>query len=422
MKKIDVLFRGWGQAWVLGTLADNGADLLFEYSPETLARDIEFSPLHLPLRAAAFSGFPEHLGRLPGLVSDSLPDGWGLLLMDQLFLKSGRDPHRVSPLDRLSFIGERAMGALAFRPSDDLSASSDDMSLLELARASHEIIEDKDTAALKALALVGGSPHGARPKALVRLDENTATVSTREDVAGGFWLVKFPARAEHKEVCAIEHAYAGLARSCGIEVPPTRHFEIDKHLAAFGVERFDRVGAMRVPVHSFAGALHANFRLPALDYQTLLRATRLFTRDEAEVAKAFARCVFNVVFNNRDDHAKNFSLRMDERMAWKLSPAYDLSFNAGPRGWHQTSVMGEALAPGRADLLRLAQDCGVPAAIAAQTMDRICTEADGLAARLQAFEIRKATCKTIADAVARNVQRCKAGPEGGAAARRRSPR
>jgi hypothetical protein len=31
-------------------------------------------------------------------------------------------------------------------------------------------------------------------------------------------------------------------------------------------------------MHTLAGALHADFRLPGVSYQTLLRATRLFTK------------------------------------------------------------------------------------------------------------------------------------------------
>ena len=405
MKKLEVLFCGWGQRWSLGTLADNGADLLFEYSPEALRRGVEFSRLHLPLRGQAFGGFAAHQASLPGMVADALPDGWGLLLMDKLFLKSGRDPASISPLDRLAFIGERAMGALAFQPSDDLVLTIAGMSLLELAQAAQQVEQGRESKALKELALVGGSPHGARPKALVQLDLATRAVSTRADAPGEPWLLKFPARGEHAEVCAVEYAYSNMARACRIEMPPTIHFRNDARLAAFGVQRFDRERGMRVPVHSFAGALNADFRLPSLDYRDVLRATRLFTGDEQEVRKAFARCVFNVVFHNRDDHAKNFALRMSERMEWKLAPAYDLSFNAGPRGQHQTAVMGEGLRPGRQELLALAKNCDVPAQFAAEAIERVCAAVEQLSEALDGAGVRKATQKVIVDAVRANARR-----------------
>jgi len=65
---------------------------------------------------------------------------------------------------------------------------------------------------------------------------------------------------------------------------------------------------MRIPTHTLAGLLHADFRLAgSVDYATLLRATRFLTRDERAVQKAYQRTVYNVLFNNRDDHPKNFS-------------------------------------------------------------------------------------------------------------------
>jgi serine/threonine-protein kinase HipA len=406
VKKLDVVFKGWGQHWVLGTWADNGSELLFEYSPQALQRGIEFSKMHLALRREAYAGFPAHLGHLPGLVSDALPDGWGLLLMDRMFRMSGRDPARLSPLDRLSCIGDRAMGALAFEPGETTGFSPDDLSLRQLAFAAKDVVEDRDTAALKTLALLGGSPHGARPKVLVQFDPDARTISTHEDGPGTPWLVKFPARTEHREVCAIEHAYAMLARSCGIEIPRTEHFAISRQLAAFGIERFDRANGLRVPVHSFAGALHADFRLPSLDYETVLRATRFFTHDEREVRQAFLRCVFNVVFHNRDDHAKNFALRMNEHGEWQLAPAFDLTFSTGPRGQHQTSIMGEALAPGRGQLLVLAKACGVPHPVATLAIERVCEQALQLGPLLDDAGVRKATCKPLIAAVLANLQRC----------------
>ena len=397
MKKVEVLFRGWGQDWLLGTLAQAGTELLFEYSTQALDRGIEYSKLLFPLRREAYGrmpSFPAHFSFLPGFVADALPDGWGLLLMDRLIRKAGQDPAAVSPLDRLSFIGDRAMGALAFRPSAELPLAEAELSLLEIAHAAREVEGDIDTAALLALAVVGGSPHGARPKALVALD------------GGVPWLVKFAARGEHREVCAIEDAYAAVARSCGVDMPPSRHFALDAHLSAFAVQRFDRSGELRIPVQSFAAALGADFRLPSLDYREVLRATRYFTNDEQAVRQAYARCVFNVVFNNRDDHAKNFALRMDkEGLRWTLAPAYDLSFSSGPRGQHQTSVMGEGAAPGREHLLALARDVQVPERIAVGAIDHVCAAADQLAAALDDGGVRKTTRATIDAAVRRNVQR-----------------
>jgi len=405
VKKLDVVFCGWGQDWVLGTLADVAGKVHFVYSDQALARGVEHSPYQLRLAPGTHTDFPRHLNGLPGFIDDALPDGWGMLLMDRLIRMAGREPATVSPLDRLSFIGERAMGALAFKPSPDQDIPRDDLSLLELAKSARSFVEGDSVVALKTLAMLGGSPHGARPKVLVQYDEKSGIVSTHENAAGTPWLVKFPAATEHKEVCAVEQVYADMARACGIDMPASKHFALNRDMAAFGVARFDRERGLRVPVQSIAAALHANFREPSIDYITVLRIVRFFSHDEREVLKAYRRCVFNVVFNNRDDHAKNFALRMGEDMHWRLAPAYDLTFSRGPGGQHQTSVVGAGV-PGRADLLRLAADGGVSGKSALAIMDEMCTQAGGLAATLKNAGIRAATVRQIAAQVAENVKRC----------------
>jgi serine/threonine-protein kinase HipA len=406
MKKLTAVFCGWGQRWPLGTLADNGRELLFEYSPQALAAGIEFSPRHLRLRADAYGEFPAYQFRLPGLVADALPDGWGLLLMDRFFRKHfGLEPHQVSPLDRLAFIGERGMGALAFIPVADTGLVPADFALPMLAREVQAVVADRDTAALRQLLLIGGSPQGARPKALVQYDSATNFVSTREDAPGMPWLVKFPGRGEHREVCAIEHCYARLARDCGLDMPETQHFDLGRDGAAFGIARFDRHEGKRVPTHTLAGALHANFQLPGVSYQTLLRSTRLFTHSEREVEKAFERCVFNVAFNNRDDHAKNFSFRMDETLSWKLAPCYDLCYCEGPGGEHQMDVEGEGRHPGRRQLMTLATTNSLDAAWAAATIDRIAAIAGNFRDLSREYPIRPATRSRIARVIEENRKR-----------------
>lgn len=398
MKKLAVWYSGWGEGWPLGTLADDGRMLLFEYSAEALQQGLELSPLHLKLAATAYGDFPGFQMRLPGLVADSLPDGWGLLLMDRLFRQQGlRHP---GPLDRLAYIGDRAMGALRFAPADEPSAAAFNWSLLQLARESGRALAGAPTASLQELALTGGSPQGARPKALVQYDADSNRVSTLPDAPGEPWLVKFPARGEHKEVCAIEQLYAGLARDCGLDMPDSTWFDLSNDLAAFGVARFDRHVGQRVPVHSLAGLLQVDFRAPgSTDYTALLRATRMLTRDAREVEKAYARAVFNVLFHNRDDHPKNFAWRLGQDRRWRLAPAFDLTFSDGSMGQHHMDVCGVGEAIERRHLLQLADENGVTAKAAEGIIDGMLEQASGFAARVDAFPLRTATKRHLKQAV-----------------------
>ena len=405
MKKLSVLYQGWGESWPLGMLADNGRDLLFEYSPQALAQGLELSPRHLKLKAGAYGNFPSYLERLPGLIVDALPDGWGLLLMDKRFRRAGRSPASISVLDRLAFIGNRAIGALAFEPADDCEIQPEDLSLLTLAKEIKRVVAGEESEALEQLALIGGSPHGARPKVLVNYEVESGTLSSDPKAAGLPWLIKFPSQNEHKEVCAIEALYAKLASDCGIEMPPTRYFDINASLSAFGIARFDRQDGMRIPTHTLAGLLHSDFRMPSVDYTTFLRATRFLTRDEREVKKAYLHCVFNVVMHNRDDHAKNSSYCLTQDRQWKLSPGYDLTFSSGPGGEHHMDICGEGNKPGSAHLIRLAKEVEVNMDDANRAITAVCEVAEKFAEEAEAFAIRKATVRNIDALIKLNLAR-----------------
>ena len=402
MKKVQVRYEGWGENWLLGTLADDGQHLLFEYSAQALNEGLDLSPRHLPLQKQALGNFPRHLERLPGLFADSLPDGWGMLLMDKLFRKQGLQPEQCSPLDRLSFIGHRGLGALTYEPDTQGDVLPDTVDLFALANETALVLQGEDTQTLQKLAMLGGSPQGARPKVLVFYDPVTSRISTTPMSSGSGWLVKFQALGEHKEVCAVEAFYAQLASACGLDVPTTRVFDLSPQHAALGIERFDLAQGLRVPIHSLAGFLHADFRIPsAVDYTTFLRATRMITRDEREVQKAFERAVFNVLFHNRDDHAKNLAYRMDAQRHWKLAPCFDLTYSEGPGGEHQMDVCGEGRHIGRKHLTQLAQQGGLDARWATQRLDAMLEVVDQWSTLVGSFEIRRATRQKMHQVVIR---------------------
>lgn len=360
LQKLNVYYNGWGEYWLWGTLisstAITGRPLIaFEYSEETIRKGLNLSSYLLPLKGERLrKDFPSHQKGLPGPVYDALPDGWGMLLMDRLFKKNGLNPARIGPLERLTYIGNNAIGALSFEPTNAESLLIENIPLVQLAQEVKEVLQGEGSEFLQHLLIMGGSPQGARPKALIYRDPLTNNFSTLETPQNEAWLIKFPAQQEHPEVCAIETVYAECLRLCHIETPDTQYFKLPNGLAAFASKRFDRQHNIRIPMQSLAAFTGADFTSPgSLDYSNFLRATHLCTNDVREKAIAFKRAVFNVIFNNRDDHSKNFSFLMSQNGHWKLAPAYDVTFCEGPGGYHQMDIMGEALDIPRQALVKL---------------------------------------------------------------------
>ena len=77
----------------------------------------------------------------------------------------------------------------------------------------------------------------------------------------------------------------------------------------------------------------------------MLALTEIITRYAHELEKISRHAVFNVMSNNREDHAKNFSFIMDCEGKWRLSPAYDVIFSSSPGGQQSTMVLGEGRNP-----------------------------------------------------------------------------
>ena len=416
MKKLQVIYEGWGEHWPLGTLAAMARGVLFEYSPQAIERGLQLSPMHQPLPrpgavATPFKG-ESHFYGLPGFIADALPDGWGMLLMDSALRKLGRNPQQVSVLERLAVVGNRAMGALSFEPADEDILPVEKLQLKDLAKEVIALQTDGNSGAgkvdqqLRHLMQLGGSPQGARPKVLVDFNARTGALSSGMPLAGSAtpWLMKFPADSEHREVCAVEELYARVARQGGIDMPRSRFFDLGQKHSAFGVERFDRVvkakQISRVPIMSMSAYLQTDHRLPSLDYETVLLATLRITGDQREVVKAFGRCIFNVIMHNRDDHSRNFAFRLDKQGFWKLSPAFDLTHSFGPGGEHSTSVAGHGKNITRAHLLQVAAAGGIAAKVAEQAIGDWVKVASGMGKLVHALPIRRNTLSELLKSIA----------------------
>jgi serine/threonine-protein kinase HipA len=231
-------------------------------------------------------------------------------------------------------------------------------------------------------------------------------MSTAESHVGNAepWLVKFAGNDDAKDSCAVEALYARLAGKAQLGKQPTRFFSLQGGRSAFATKRFDRKGATRIHVHSLAGLLHADFTQSPVGYAEFLRATFFLARDMREVRKALQRCVFNVIVNNRDDHAKNLSFRLMEGNRWELAPPYDLTYCPGYRGEHFMDLWGEGKTPTRANIISVGTSAGMKVADATEVIDEMIERLTVAAVddAAEGLPVRKSSLKTIKDALKAN--------------------
>lgn len=362
MKKLQVFWQQAPERLIcVGQLAEVDRRVYFEYDTDFLASSIEMSPFKLPLQGGLIEHRDLPFGPLPGLFDDSLPDGWGLLLMDRHFRRLGVAPGAVSPIERLAYLGMRAMGALTYHPPHEFEQDHQLLDLYALGKNAEAVYGGQAQDVLPQLARAGGSPGGARPKVLVGI-KGGEIISGQDDLPEGFeaWIVKFASSQDMRDAGPLEYAYALMAQAAEIRMPSVQLLRVAEDRRHFCIRRFDRsTGNRRIHMHTFGNLVHANFRIPSTDYADLFKVTQILTRNHLDVLELFRRMVFNIVSHNRDDHAKNFAFLMDEQGQWSLSPAYDLTFSPGPGGEHSMTLLGEGRAPTRMHCLQLAEQCGM---------------------------------------------------------------
>lgn len=333
---------------LVGTLAKTPDRVVaFEYDSEWLNNGFSISPFSLPLIKKVFIPKYDPFGGLFGVFNDSLPDGWGRLLVDRLFLKNKINPNEIDNLNRLAVVQESGMGALTYKPEHRFESGNNISDYDILAQECSKILESQNSENLDEIFNLGGSSGGAKPKILTSIDN--------ED-----WIIKFPSSSDPKNIGEKEYQYSLCAKDCGINMTETRLFPSKICSGYFGIKRFDRKNGKKVHMVSVSGLLETSHRLPNLDYNTLMKLTLELTRNYQDIEQLFRLMCFNVFAHNRDDHSKNFSFLFDDtKKEWHLSPAYDLTYSFSFNGEHATTINGEGKNPTLDDILAVAKNIGL---------------------------------------------------------------
>lgn len=355
LNKLDVFFHGRP----VGTMALYQNRLAaFEYHDEWIKDGFSISPFSLPLEKKVFMPKIDPFEGIFGVFADSLPDGWGRLLVDRLMRKNGLEPYTIGNLERLSIVGNSGMGALTYRPVTNVENANDEMTLDEIARECARILNTESDDNLDYLFAKGGSSGGARPKILTRIEDEE-------------WIIKFPSSEDSKNIGKQEYDYALCAMECGIKMEKVKLFPSNYTAGYFGTKRFDRIfdgENGKLHMVSAAGLLETSHRIPNLDYDILMRLTMQLTKSMEECEKLYRLMCFNVFAHNRDDHSKNFTyIYEDTEKRWILSPAYDLTYSSSLGGEHATTVNGNGANPGIEDILAIAKKIGLNSSKAKKT-------------------------------------------------------
>jgi serine/threonine-protein kinase HipA len=372
--------RLWGQrVGAVAQLPGRPGIYEFQYAADFARTGIEPSPLQMPAAPNRRYSFPalnqETYHGLPGLLADSLPDNFGNSLINEYLVRKGTRAQDITTLQRLLYVGRRAVGALEFEPAEhdrDSEAVAVPLQMAQLVEDARRALRGEFTKIAQNIIDVGSSAGGARAKAVIGWNPRTnEIVSGQFDLPEGFehWILKFDVDLDGSLSYTsgfgrIEYAHYLMAIAAGIQMSESRLHE-ENGRAHFMTRRFDRQGNLKLHMHSLCGLAHLDFNTPSVHgYEQYFRTILQLNLGAPALEQAWLRCAFNVAAVNCDDHTKNLAFLMDEAGRWTLSPAYDMCFSHNPAAgkWtrqHQMLVGGKGWDITEEDLLELARNFDV---------------------------------------------------------------
>ncbi len=359
IKKLNISIQFDNKPIVVGEMIQDKQQIYFKYNDSFLDLKINISPFKLKLTNQLQSTENIPFNGLFGVFNDSLPDGWGKLLLDRTLTSKGISINKITPLDRLAYVGLKGKGALTYQP--EIINNFNFKNQLDLDKIANEvnlIINDKTDIILDELFQIAGSSGGARPKINIGFNPITNHVIHHQEILPKnyeHWLIKYPSTFDQKDIANIEFAYYKMALDCGIEMSKCKLFKGKNDTYYFGTKRFDRINNAKIHLHSASGLLHDDYRFSNLDYGHLMDCAFRLENDVNAYKKILKIATFNVFTHNRDDHSKNMSFLMDKNGKWDLAPAYDLTFSTSSNGFHSTMIAGESKNPTENNLTELAK-------------------------------------------------------------------
>ena len=312
----------------------------FQFNPDFLKQNnfVNLFP-YIIRRVENVQVFSEYEGEtfrgLPPMIADSLPDMFGNIVFKEWLEASNKSFSSISPLEQLTYVGSRGMGALEFMPNKQLPFNAS-INLQEITEVVKKVMDVKTAVSEKGLSdtalltifKIGTSVGGVRPKILVSENKENGILIPGDLVVSddyNHYLIKLAVdenQGYSKE--KVEYVYYQLATQIGIEMMPSKLIA-DKHFATL---RFDRQHGKKQHILTASGMTGWDFQKPEnSSYDNLFKLALDLKLPHKDIQQLFKRMVFNLVFANIDDHLKNFSfIYNDEKDKWNLAPAYDVTY------------------------------------------------------------------------------------------------
>lgn len=360
---------------------------VFEYNPDFLKGGLDIAPLAASItkqrNKLPFYGEKNDsiFYGLPSFISDSLPGRWGNTVFDAWALSNGLRNKSLTSVDKLSFIGRRAMGALEFEPSQEIGNGEMSLQLDKLYRKAQEILEMREEVVvegkdltLESLYEVGTSAGGQHTKAVIARNNKTGEIRSGQIMLPPeytYYLLKFSEK-DFYPLTKVEMVYYELALKAGINMMHSELINIDgdEH---FLTERYDRKNGKKIHTQTLAA-----MNPTAHSYEELMEVCEELGIPYAEREETFRRIVFNILTTNVDAHIRNFSFMMEEQGGWHITPAYDLTFSCFNPGGnfdpsHYLSIGGKSIGINYDDLIKLGRQFSInnPKEIIRSTTDSV---------------------------------------------------
>ncbi|UOG19810.1 type II toxin-antitoxin system HipA family toxin [Acinetobacter sp. PK01] len=290
-------------------------------------------------------------GPLHPIFAQNLPEGFNRRLIAEKLSRYAK----VNDMYLLALQGDQGIGILSYKSELNLP-EAESLSLSEI--LSYRSIEPLFPQLLDKYYL-RTSLAGMQPKVSI---PNSNTVQSDSTVQQKDLIVKsfdsdFPLLTVNEFVCM------QAAQHCGLEPPQTY---LSENLETYVVERFDRRSSdgTKLGYEDFTTLMKKSNEPSAKyasSYETLLKATHLYTGSAAEVEKMYKYIVFNCLIGNGDAHLKNFALQYSPDMKnIFVSPPFDITHTLIYESIDNQMALklaGSKAFPKLSHLIKLAESC-----------------------------------------------------------------